>query len=925
MSDLNNPLKAFNRLMSSRAKERKKSSRKKRPLAAVLLYRILVTLKAIRHSMGGEEEKYEHGNDKWYMPRTVSLTTKNWNKLFERTRLGDFLPYNSHDPQTGIYHGNDNEYGAVFYVAARMSMGGETSKTIMEIIEKLDRQTHFQIVMHGSNNGESRISRWEHEHLERARMGGDNTNVILKTTKAMADFHRANHFRPVGKQMSTALKMIHVYICLKSADYKELKETKSQLKDQLAANSFYPADLPPQNLKEMLYEVFNSNHFKKNDEGDILPVLDIPEYETTREFNRQLIAGDTVVEFRDTCVVADGRYWKTLSPQKLSEYAHLSEFGAKIGDYLSAVMDSNQFHDGFILTTNIKRLPKKETNQVETNHSVINGQPWPHTMREFHKRKEESGGIIDRVSNNEELYIFDMNVCVSGQTEEAMNANAETIISYWQKGGKYSAVKLNPNDGVHQLCFMASLPLGVCDEYFQTTKKYYKLFAEQLTQYLPLESDFPGTNSPNMVFYSRRGQTSMVDLFESDASMNSYLIATSGAGKSVLLNNIAYCSYARGDQVFIVDLGGSYRRQCEVFGGKYIEPNPKKPICINPFSDISGREHLRDDLDYLSSFVYSLGASKSAIRSDEVEKYIKTYLQSSIMELFEEFGDELEITNIRDRLQREADERLQDFAAQLGSYCRGGIYEGFLCGKNELDMSSDFIVAELQQVEDEAEIRDPILMLLFYHIGNRIYKSGGIKQRRMQMIFDEFHKFLGKNPRLDSFVEQAYRRARKSSASIIVASQGFDDLYSPDHGLTRAGSTIINNSPWKFFMKQTATSINLLVNSGVFNFTSQEEELLRSITTVKGQFSEMFMITPSELKTAQRLVMDKFFYYLTTTDPGDKEKIAQMMEEYGVPEVDAIELLVQQESDFDRRSKKAQERSRKDFEEADKDESEAIL
>ena len=97
---------------------------------------------------------------------------------------------------------------------------------------------------------------------------------------------------------------------------------------------------------------------------------------------------------------------------------------------------------------------------------------------------------------------------------------------------------------------------------------------------------------------------------------------------------------------------------------------------------------------------------------------------------------------------------------------------------------------------------------------------------------------------MDDFIEQAYRRARKYNGSIILATQGFDDIYNlKTGGLSRAGSVIINNSSWKIFMKQTDTSINMLINSNLFNLSEYEKALLKSITTTKGQYSELLLIT----------------------------------------------------------------------------------
>lgn len=92
-------------------------------------------------------------------------------------------------------------------------------------------------------------------------------------------------------------------------------------------------------------------------------------------------------------------------------------------------------------------------------------------------------------------------------------------------------------------------------------------------------------------------------------------------------------------------------------------------------------------------------------------------------------------------------------------------------------------------------------------------------------------------------------------------------------------------------MKQTETSINMLIKSEVFNLSELDKEILRSIVTVKPEYSELYVMTPDEVKLPYRLVMDKFFYYLTTTDPKDKAKIKELQDS-GMSLGEAIETMV---------------------------------
>ena len=60
-----------------------------------------------------------------------------------------------------------------------------------------------------------------------------------------------------------------------------------------------------------------------------------------------------------------------------------------------------------------------------------------------------------------------MNVLISGKDYEQASENADRIISYWNKGGNQGII-MGKALGIHQLNFLASLPMGINEEYLFT-------------------------------------------------------------------------------------------------------------------------------------------------------------------------------------------------------------------------------------------------------------------------------------------------------------------------------------------------------------------------------------------------------------------------------------------------------------------------
>ncbi|EAI6673134.1 TraC family protein [Campylobacter jejuni] len=813
--------------------------------------------------------------------KITSLQTNVWNACMQRYKFSDFLPYMSYDSQKEYYINNDNSFGTVFLCSPRIRMGESTAVAVEEMLGKLPENMFIQFTLFGSKNIKDLVEYWKYMHLERADR--ENNELLFKAIKNMGEFYYSKTKEGISNSMATRLKNYYLLVSIKSNSEEDVISYKHILKNILTSNNFSPVVAEPEVLKPMLYELFNGNHDINN----------IPNYDRTCYLNRQVIMPTTEMLIKDDELKIDGRSFISLTPQSFPQEAHIADFGEKLGDYISRALDNNQFKDTFLITASVCALSKKKTARVKGNHSMLLTQKWSENIfRQFAAARKESVSILERIDNQKEkLYAFDLNVIVSGDNYDEASLNASTIISYWNKGGG-KAIVLDEALGIHQLNLIASLPMGINKEYmFDITAKYRSMFPDQISQFIPLEADFK-LNIPNLILFSRRAQIAGLDLFVSNSNYNAYLVATSGAGKSVLLNMLAFNSYARNDRIFIIDQDNSFSKLCDTIDGQYLALDPLQPISFNPFSGLKNndRESFMDDLNYLSDLIYMLGSSKNQDRALEDEKLIKAKTQAIMEELFLSKGNTMEVTDIRDELAKVDDQRFRDFADQLRPFCKEGIYGKYFNGPCEFNIEKEFIVTEFKGLEGYDDLKDPLIMLLIYHINQLMYMSTDRKSR-IQIIIDEAHRFLGKNPKMDDFIEQAYRRARKYGASAIIATQGFDDIYNAkDGGLSRAGTVIVNNSAYKIFMKQTETSVNMLIKSEVFSLSETDKEILRSIRTIKGEYSELFLMTPDDVKLPYRLVVDKYFYYLTTTDATDKAKIKELTDQ-GIPLGEAIDLL----------------------------------
>ncbi|PZP47257.1 MAG: conjugal transfer protein TraG, partial [Pseudopedobacter saltans] len=90
-------------------------------------------------------------------------------------------------------------------------------------------------------------------------------------------------------------------------------------------------------------------------------------------------------------------------------------------------------------------------------------------------------------------------------------------------------------------------------------------------------------------FCDRNGIPLWVDLYDKPrktgltSNMGTLVCGSSGGGKSMTVNHILRSQLIQGGHIVVVDIGGSYKAQCELSKGYYFTYEENNPIKFNPF------------------------------------------------------------------------------------------------------------------------------------------------------------------------------------------------------------------------------------------------------------------------------------------------------------------------------------------------------
>lgn len=405
----------------------------------------------------------------------------------------------------------------------------------------------------------------------------------------------------------------------------------------------------------------------------------------------------------------------------------------------------------------------------------------------------------------------------------------------------------------------------------------------------PEGNPYPYANG--LLLASRRGQMACIDIFDSPTSYNFAVIATSGAGKSFLANDIVVDLLGRDGMVRIIDVGRSYSDICELLGGQELRFDPNRPISLNPFWGIRDRSLYEDD-EGGSEMGEMIPVLKDAIAQmafplSEPDNYEYQMIEKGILEAHEIHKDKMETRHVWEWMvaRGEHDPSAANIALQLEPYAIGR-HAAWFNGAPELDLSNNFTILELEELNTDRELRNVVLTLLLAFTTRDMY----LKPRNIPklLMMDEAWDLLA-DPKSGKFIETAFRRIRKYFGSAGIITQSFKDT-----DMSPAAAAAYDNAPWKFILKQSGPSVDYAKKNGKLG--NDDDYLFDLISGVQpgAGYSEVY-IQHETGAGLFRFMVDKYSYFVYSSNPRDLARL-HALQEQGIPTAEAMRMLAEGEA-----------------------------
>lgn len=419
--------------------------------------------------------------------------------------------------------------------------------------------------------------------------------------------------------------------------------------------------------------------------------------------------------------------------------------------------------------------------------------------------------------------------------------------------------------------FQNCLPLCAEKEAVFHLDRYKTMTTRELPVLLPVFGEWKGTGTFHVALISRNGQLMSLSLHDSDTNKNAVIAAESGSGKSFLLNEIIVSYLSEGAQVWVIDAGKSYKKLNEQLDGDFLQFDEASKICLNPFELI---DDWKEDEDTISALIAAMASEK-----EKLSDFQMAGLKQILKRLWETKGQTMTVDDIAAECLGHTEQRMHDIGQQLFSFTSKGGYGQYFHGHNTMRFENPFTVLELDELQGRTHLRQVVLMQLIFQIQREMYL--GERNRKKIMIIDEAWDLIKSGP-VSVFIEHGFRKFRKYGGSAIIATQSLNDLYE-----NPVGRAIAENANMMLLLGQKPETIASIRDSGRLVLSEAGFNLLSTVASVGGVYSEIFVKSGHTGVGVGRLIVSNFEKMLFSTAPEDVNAIENYTNQ-GLNVTDAI-------------------------------------
>jgi conjugal transfer ATP-binding protein TraC len=733
------------------------------------------------------------------------------------------------------------------------------------------------ISAHESLGGEQAQIKWLNtERVKNFRLEASD-NSLLKP-----NLHLFLYRRLEGNEKSSGLNFIKAFFqsakaiqnINKEAHEKAMRELTllvDSTKERLDANGIESVFIGVDEIRQMVFGFLNpSRVFNESAPKESVQYLE-QEF-STEELSkvkalsypspRDQLVGSSLVQTYDSFYL-DKKYHRIITLKTLPEFTH-----SALMTKLLNLDFPNLIHVHIKVPEQSKELSSLQAKR-RMAHSMSMSHGGRATDLESEAKLQSTEELLRELLNTgQKIFYFQVAVLVRADTYDELEQKTKVILGTIRELNGAEAIA---ESVANFKLWKTLLPFGTT-----TTVRNKRVKTDNLADFLPVYEPYTGPRNidsrPVCLFRNRHGGLVSYDPFDSSLpNYNTLVTGSSGSGKSFLNNLILLQYVSQKPLIFIIDIGGSYKKLCEFLNGQYIEiaPPQNKEECnaINPFAlPLGETEPSPQKIKFLLALLENMLTDSE---KDKLPKLDKSLLEEIILNLYTKNLCPT-LSDLQEAMKISKDERLIQFSKMLYPWTGERPYGRLLDGKATIDLSSDVVVFDLKGLSSYPDLQSVMLLIITDFILGRVEsKNSDVSSRRKQILMDECWELL-KSQASASFMEYCVRTLRKTGSGITFITQGLEEIVA-----SPIGSAILSNTATKFILMQKG---DLAPIKKVLKFNEQEMALISSLRQAKGKYSEAFMIA-NEDRSVIKVIPTGPEYWLATSDSKDNATINELREQ----------------------------------------------
>ena len=780
----------------------------------------------------------------------------------EDVRACQFCPVQAYDEQSKLFLCDDSTLGFAFECVPLAGGDQHTKERIEQLVAgDYPPGTIMQFFLYRSPDIEPQLNALA--RIRQDHMDGPLAGVV----KQRIDFLRAHTKKNIhGRSFSggdydcgriqESRLIVSIKIPFEGKEPKEsdvvlTKTWETKTESALSSVGLWPYALSASRYIRLMQSIIN---WSPNATWRSMPVMG--EWEEDKTISAQIFdpTTDLVIADKSTLQLGEHCFVKVMSAKRIPDAFFFTEAMKYVGNTMGG---NDKLTINYAVCCNVFfPVTQSEKSKLETKRTWTVNQavgPMLKFVPVLADKKHSFDILSESFQKGAKPIRMTFSVLLFSDSRKSVERAAVSAQSYWDT----MHFHLMEDYFITAPMFQNCLPLCAEKEAVFHLDRYKTMTTRELPVLLPVFGEWKGTGTFHVALISRNGQLMSLSLHDSDTNKNAVIAAESGSGKSFLLNEIIVSYLSEGAQVWVIDAGKSYKKLNEQLDGDFLQFDEASKICLNPFELI---DDWKEDEDTISALIAAMASEK-----EKLSDFQMAGLKQILKRLWETKGQAMTVDDIAAECLGHTEQRMHDIGQQLFSFTSKGGYGQYFHGHNTMRFENPFTVLELDELQGRTHLRQVVLMQLIFQIQREMYL--GERNRKKIMIIDEAWDLIKSGP-VSVFIEHGFRKFRKYGGSAIIATQSLNDLYE-----NPVGRAIAENANMMLLFGQKPETIASIRDSGRLVLSEAGFNLLSTVASVGGVYSEIFVKSGHIGVGVGRLIVSNFEKMLFSTAPEDVNAI----------------------------------------------------